>query len=155
MWVISIPNLILSGNIQTLPDYYSLMMYRVLLRTYKLDRVRYLLPNEFGHFYLDPLFISVTVLKRNKVLGIQKKNIASTSQRQQGIRAKEAFAFLISFSSMFSLCLRCILVGRWKIPSPTIFFPSCFQLNQTMTNNIFSSIFFILFIFNRSKYNLS
>ena len=137
MWVISIPNLTLSGNIQILPDYYSPMMYRVLLGTYELGRVRYLLPNEFGHFYLDPLFISVTVLKRNKVLGIQKKNIASTSQRQQGIRVIEAFAFPISFSSMFSLRLRCILVGWWKIPSPTIFIPSCFQINQTMTNNIF------------------
>ena len=111
MCVISIPNLILSGNIQILPDYYSPMMYRVLLRTYELGRVRYLLPNEFGHFYLDPIFISVTVLKRNKVLGIQKKKIASTSQRQQGIRVIEAFAFPISFSSLFSLCLRCILVG--------------------------------------------
>lgn len=93
MWIISILDLILSGNIQTQLDYYSPMMYRILLRIYESCRVKYLLPNEFGHFYSDSLLIFITVLKRNKVLSIQKKNMALTSQRQQGTREKEAFAF--------------------------------------------------------------
>lgn len=155
MWIISILDLILSGNIQTQLDYYSPMMYRVLLRIYESCRVKYLLPNGFDHFYSDSLLIFITVLKRNKVLSIQKKNMGLTSQRQQGTREKEAFAFPLSFSTLISLYLRCILVGRWKISSPTIFFPLCFQLNQTMANNIFSSIFFIFLIFNLSKYSLS
>lgn len=86
MWIISILDLILSGNIQTQLDYYSPMMYRILLRIYESCRVKYLLPNEFGHFYSDSLLIFITVLKRNKVLSIQKKNMALTSQRQQGTR---------------------------------------------------------------------
>ena len=69
----------------------------------------------------NSLFISVAVLRRRKVLGIQKRNTTLATERQQRTGVKKSFGFFFHFlPSFLSNSERYILVGsdeKYRAPS--------------------------------------